>query len=414
MNDKLEYDLKIEKFDHEGRGIGYIDSKIVFVNNTIPGDRVMAKIIKNKKNYCIAKVTKFIEFSLDRVEPACPYFNYCGGCDLQNINYESQLKFKENKVKEILSKFGSIDMDKVKPILATSDNVFYYRNKLTFQVKKQIGLFSRDSYNLVSVDKCYIASLQINNILLAIKDKIKLENIEQIVIRSSFYNKKTMVIFVGKNFNLDNIKSIHNIVDSIYIKENSNYKHVYGDMFIEEKLGNYIFRISPDSFFQVNSKTCVKLYDKIIEYGNFNQSENVLDLYCGTGTIGIYISKFVNKVIGYEINNYAVKDAEINKKNNLVDNIEFYCGSSELFYDNITTKIDIIIVDPPRSGLNEKTIKGIVSVKPCKVIYVSCDPVTLARDLNLLSENYDVIEITPVDMFPNTKHVECVCVLNRR
>ena len=410
MNDKLEYDLKIEKFDHEGRGIGYIDSKIVFVNNTIPGDRVIVQITKNKKSYCIAKVIKFLEFSIDRVEPTCPYFNFCGGCDLQNINYESQLKFKENKVKEILSKFGSIDRNKVRPILSCNDNNFYYRNKLTFHVKKQIGLFSRDSYNLVSVDKCYIASDEINNILVAIKDRIKLENMEQVVIRSSIYNKKTMVIFVGKNFKLDNIKSIHNIADSIYIKENSTYKHVYGDMFIEEKLGNYIFRISPDSFFQVNSKMCVKLYDKIIQYGNFKGDENVLDLYCGTGTIGIYISKLVNKVIGYEINKYAIIDAQINKKNNLVDNIEFVCGSSELSFDNITDSTDIIIVDPPRNGLNEETINGIISVKPCKVIYVSCDSVTLARDLKILSDFYEVVEATPVDMFPNTKHVE-VCTL---
>lgn len=410
MNDKLEYDLKIEKFDHEGRGIGYIDSKIVFVNNTIPGDRVIVQITKNKKSYCIAKVIKFLEFSIDRVEPTCPYFNFCGGCDLQNINYESQLKFKENKVKEILSKFGSIDRNKVRPILSCNDNNFYYRNKLTFHVKKQIGLFSRDSYNLVSVDKCYIASDEINNILVAIKDRIKLENMEQVVIRSSIYNKKTMVIFVGKNFKLDNIKSIHNIADSIYIKENSTYKHVYGDMFIEEKLGNYIFRISPDSFFQVNSKMCVKLYDKIIQYGNFKGDENVLDLYCGTGTIGIYISKLVNKVIGYEINKYAIIDAQINKKNNLVDNIEFVRGSSELSFDNITDSTDIIIVDPPRNGLNEETINGIISVKPCKVIYVSCDSVTLARDLKILSDFYEVVEATPVDMFPNTKHVE-VCTL---
>lgn len=411
MNNDLECVLKIEKFDHEGRGIGYIDSKVVFVNNTVPGDTVMVQITKNKKNYSVAKVIKYLEFSLDRIKPICPYFNLCGGCDLQNINYESQLAFKENKVKEILSKFGSIDMKKVKPILADYENNFYYRNKLTFQVKKQIGLYARDSYHLVSVDKCYIASLEINNILVAIKNNVKLENIEQVVIRSSFYNKKTMVTFAGEKINVNNILKIKDSVNSIYIKENGNYKHIYGDIFIEEKLRDYIFRISPDSFFQVNPKTCVKLYDKIIQYGDFKQSANVLDLYCGTGTIGIYISKFVNKVIGYEINKYAISDALINKKNNLVDNIEFVCGSSELSFDNITSKVDVIIVDPPRNGLNKETIKGIISVKPCKVIYVSCDPVTLARDLKLLSDFYEIIEITPVDMFPNTKHVECVSLL---
>lgn len=414
MNDKNLYEIIIERFDHEGRGIGYIDSKIVFVNNTIPGDKVIVQITKNKKNYCIAKVIKFLNYSVDRIEPICPYFNDCGGCDLQNISYENQLKFKENKVKDILNKYGLIDMNKVKPILAINDNNFCYRNKLTFQVKKDIGLFNKNSYELVCIDKCYIASKQINDVLIAVKNNIKLENIEQIVIRNSFYNSKVMIIFIGNYINLNNVERIKSMVDSIYIKENNIYKHIYGDMFIEEKLGNYIFRISPDSFFQVNPKMCIKLYDKIVEYGHFKKNENVLDLYCGTGTIGIYISKFVHKVIGYEINKYAIMDAEINKKNNLVDNVEFYCGTSELSFNNITYNIDIIIVDPPRSGLNESTINGIINVKPCKVIYVSCDPITLARDLKILSNFYNVIEVTPVDMFPNTKHVECVCLLNRR
>ena len=308
-----------------------------------------------------------------------------------------------------MSKFANIDINKIKTILYDNCN-FYYRNKLTFQVKETIGLYSKNSYNLISVDKCYIASLKINEILLIIKNNIDLKNIEQIIIRNSVYNDKIMVIFVGKNINLNNLFLLKNYVDSIYVKKD-DYTLLYGDKYLEEKLGSYIFKISPDSFFQVNSSMCVRLYNKILEYGNFKGDENVLDLYCGTGTIGIYISKFVNSVIGYEINKYAIMDAELNKKKNSVDNIQFVCGSSELSFDNITSNIDIIIVDPPRSGLNQKTITGIKNVKPCKVIYVSCDPVTLARDLKILSDCYIVIEITPVDMFPNTKHVECVCLL---
>ncbi len=414
MNDENLYEVMIERFDHDARGIGYIDGKVTFVDSVIPGDKVMVSISKSKKKYNVAKVVKFLEYSNKRINSICPFFDRCGGCDLHHINYEHQLVFKENKIKDIITKFASIDINKIKPILFISDNNFYYRNKVTFQVEKEIGLFTKNSYKLVNVDKCYIASNKINEVLLKIKNKINLENIEQIIIRSSFYNNKVMVIFIGKNINLSNIKKLENNVDSIYVKQDNIYNLVYGDNYLEEKLGNYIFKISPDSFFQVNPKMCVKLYDKIIEYGNFKGDEIVLDLYCGTGTIGIYISKFVHKVIGYEINEYAVKDAIINSKANLVDNIEFVCGSSELSFENITNNVDVIIVDPPRSGLNENTIKGIISVKPCKVIYVSCDPVTLARDLNLLSESYDVIEITPVDMFPNTKHVECVCVLNIR
>lgn len=413
MNDENLYEIMIERFDHDARGIGYIDGKITFVDNVIPGDKVMVSIDKSKKKYNIAKVIKFLEYSNNRINSICPFFDRCGGCDLQHINYDYQLNFKENKVKDIIAKFANVKSSKIKSILFIDDNIFYYRNKVTFQVEKEIGLFSKNSYKLVNIDKCYIASNRINDILFEIKNKINLENIEQIIIRSSFYNNNAMVIFVGIIVDLDNIKKIKDNVNSIYIKQNDVYNLVYGDTYLEEKLGNYTFKISPDSFFQVNPKMCVKLYDKIIEYGNFTGSEIVLDLYCGTGTIGIYISKFVKKVIGYEINKYAVKDAIINAKTNLVDNIEFVCGSSELSFKNITDNIDTIIVDPPRSGLNESTIKGIISVKPCKVIYVSCDPVTLARDLKMLDEFYEVMEITPVDMFPNTKHVECVVLMSR-
>lgn len=413
MNDENLYEIMIERFDHDARGIGYIDGKITFVDNVIPGDKVMVSIDKSKKKYNIAKVIKFLEYSNNRINSICPFFDRCGGCDLQHINYDYQLNFKENKVKDIIAKFANVNSSKIKSILCIDDNIFYYRNKVTFQVEKEIGLFSKNSYKLVNIDKCYIASNRINDILFEIKNKINLENIEQIIIRSSFYNNNVMVIFVGRIVDLANIKKIKDNVNSIYIKQNDVYNLVYGDTYLEEKLGNYTFKISPDSFFQVNSKMCVKLYDKIIEYGNFTGSEIVLDLYCGTGTIGIYISKFVKKVIGYEINKYAVQDAIINAKTNLVDNIGFVCGSSELSFKNITDNIDAIIVDPPRSGLNESTIKGIISVKPCKVIYVSCEPVTLARDLKMLGEFYEVMEITPVDMFPNTKHVECVVLMSR-
>ena len=317
------------------------------------------------------------------------------------------------KVREILNKFANIDESRIKNIIK-SDNKFFYRNKLTFQVKEKIGLFAKNSYDLINIDKCLIASFKINEVLIKIKKIIDLKNIEQVIIRNSFYNDKVMVIFVGKNIDINNILKLKEIIDSLYIKTDDEYKLISGEAYLEEKLGEYVFKISPDSFFQVNSKMCVKLYDKIIEYGNFKKNENVLDLYCGTGTIGIYISKFVKNVIGYEINKYAVMDAEENKKKNLVDNIRFVCGSSELVFENITNNIDVIIVDPPRSGLNQKTIDGIINVKSCKVIYVSCDPVTLARDLKKLQIFYEVVEITPVDMFPNTKHVECVCVLNLR
>lgn len=391
-----------------------MDGKTVFVENTVPGDIVNICVKKNKKNYSIATVANFIKYSCNRIKPKCPYFDKCGGCDLQNISYSDQLIFKEEKVKEILERFANVDRSKVKSILNNVENQFNYRNKLTLQVDKKIGLYGKNSYNLVPIDKCLISSKKINEIISIIEENINLENINQVVIRNSFYNNKIMVIFKCKNVNIDNLIKLKDFVDSIYINEKKDYKLVYGLEYLEEKIGDYIFKISPDSFFQVNTIMCEKLYNKIIEYGNFKGNENVLDLYCGTGTIGIYISKYVKNVIGYEINKYAIMNAQDNLKINNVYNANFYCGSSELSFENVTNNIDTIIVDPPRSGLNSETIQGIINVKPCKVIYVSCDPVTLARDLKIIGEYYDVIEVTPVDMFPNTKHVECVSVLSRK
>lgn len=406
------FDLEIEKFDHEGRGLGFYNGKIVFVDGTIPGDVVNVNIVKNKKNFAIASIKKILKYSPDRIESICPYFDKCGGCDIQNIDYNKQLIFKENKVKEILEKFGNIKPEIIKPIINLKDNNFKYRNKITFQVKKSIGMFGKKSYDLVEVDKCYLIDDEVNNVLKIIQENMDLEFIKQIVIRKSFYNNDIMVIFAGDNLKIKNLDYLKTSVSSIYIKCNEKYNLIFGKEYLEEKLGDYIFKISPDSFFQVNTKMCIELYNKIIEYGNFNGTEKVLDLYCGTGTISIYISKYIKSVLGYEINKYAVMDANENKKNNLIDNVSFICGSSELSFENITDNIDVIIVDPPRSGLNDKTIQGIVNVKPCKVIYVSCDPVTLSRDLKLLSDYYEITEVTPVDMFPNTKHVETITVLN--
>lgn len=397
--------VKIERLDHQGRGISKVNGITTFIPNSLPGEEVDIEIIQNKKNYKIGTIKKYVKKSDLRINPICPHYDKCGGCDLQHMNYLNQLKFKYEKVKNIISRFTSIDVSKVKEILYSYE--LYYRNKATFQVNNKIGFFNKKSNEIVSVEKCHIVSNKINDVL-NILNGCDLDGIEKIVVRTNDID--TMVIIKSSIISNEIREKLKRY--SI-IKYNKKYEFLNGNKYIKDRIGNYQFLISPDSFYQVNSKVVKKLYDKVLEYLNPNGNEKILDLYSGTGTIGIYVSKFVQKVISVEINKYAVNDAKLNAKINNVNNIEFICDDVANVIDKFNN-IDSIIVDPPRAGLDDKTISYLKKISSNKIIYISCDVMTFARDLEKLSDMYDVIEITPVDMFPNTSHVECVCVLKRR
>lgn len=403
--------VKILKMDHQGRGISKLGEKTVFVNKALPNEVVDIKIEKENKKIMEADVVRLIEKSPKRIEPVCPYYSLCGGCDLMHINYLDELLYKENKIRQIIDKFTTLPLNIIKPIVGnTNEN---YRNKVTFHVNGKIGFYKEKSFNIIEIDNCYIADFKINKILKKIKT-INLNNIYEIVIRTSKYLEDNMVILKVNNF-IDENKIINDLkadVDTIIIYQNKEYKTIYGKGFINDKIGDYIFKISPDSFFQVNTKGAKILYDKVLEYLNPSINDKVLDLYCGTGTIGIYISKYVHSVKGVEINKYAVMDANYNKNKNSVNNISFECLDASKI-DKIKDKFDSVIVDPPRSGLDKKTINYLINLKPKKIVYVSCDPITLARDLELIKNYYNVLEITPVDMFSNTYHVESVVLLTK-
>ena len=401
--------VKVLKMDHQGRGIAKVNDKAVFIYNALPDEVVDIRVIKENKKIMEAVVLKYIETSKKRINPICPYYLECGGCDLMHINYNDELEYKENKIRQIIEKFTTLPLQIIKPIVGNDNK--NYRNKATFHVDSKIGYYSKKSFKIVDIDNCFIASKEINDILKNLK-KINLNNIYEIVIRTSKYLKDKMIILKFNNYINEEeiISKLKNIVDSIIIYQNKEYKTIYGKGFINDKIGDYIFKISPDSFFQVNTSQAKILYDKVLEYLNPNINDKVLDLYCGTGTIGIYVSKYVKSVKGIEINKYAVIDANYNKKINNVDNISFECLDASKV-DKIKDKFDSVIVDPPRSGLDKKAINYLINLKAKKIVYVSCDPVTLARDLEILKDYYNVKEITPVDMFSNTYHVECVCVL---
>lgn len=397
--------LKIEKLDHYGRGITKLDNKTVFVKDALPDEIVEINIIKEKKNYAEANVLKYIQKSNNRIEPKCPYYNSCGGCNIMHIPYEDQLKFKQNKIENIIKKYLNNEV-KINDIVS-SDRIDFYRNKTTFQVQEKIGFYKENTYDIINIDSCTISDKLINNSIKFLK-RLNLKEITKITCRTGL--NELMIIIETQNENLD-ITPLKEIAHSIYLKTNNKYIHKFGSENIYEKLENYKFKISPDSFFQVNIDTCLKLYNKVKEYVKNNK--NVIDLYCGTGSIGIFVSEN-NNVIGIEMNEYAIKDAIDNKKLNNIKNIDFICGDSGKKLKDLNFMPDTIIVDPPRNGLNKETINNILKFDSKEIIYVSCDPMTLMRDLNALNEYYDIKEITPFDMFPNTHHIETIAYLTKK
>lgn len=395
--------IKVEKMDNMARGIGYIDGKIAFIDNSLAGEVIEAEKIYENKKYIVFKNMSIIDKSPLRIEPVCKYYSVCGGCDLMHLNYTHQLEYKTKKIKDLVYKYLKDDI----PVcdIVSSLN-FNYRNKVSFKVNRKLCYVKKKSNELINVDKCYLLDERINE-MIDVLNKNVLDKIEEVIIRCG--KKDVMIILKGiwDNKLIENLKEY---VSSIYF----NDELVFGDKYIENVIGDYKFVISPNSFFQVNDYQVKKLYDKVVEYADLNGEEIVLDLYCGTGTIGVYLSKYAKEVIGVEVNKDAIKDANINKKINNVENISFICDTTSNINEIVSKKIDLVIVDPPRSGLDKNTINYILKNNIKRVVYVSCDPMTLMRDLNILKNAYDIKEITPFDMFPNTYHVECVCSLNLR
>lgn len=391
---------KIEKLDNFGRGISHINNKIVFISNALEEEVVDATTTYSNKKFDEAKVNEIIEVSKMRIKPICPYFDICGGCNLLHMNYDEQLKFKYNKVKDIIFKYLKENI-KVNDVIYS--NQFNYRNKASFEVKEKLCYKMRKSTNLVDINYCYLLDNNINDIV-HVLNNLNLKNINNITIRTG---EEDIMVIISGNPTQEIIDALKEKARSIYV----NDKLVYGKSNIVSKIGNYEFFVSDKSFFQVNKYNVKNLYDKVLEYAELTGNENILDLYCGTGTIGIYLSKYAKSVIGIEVNEQAIFDANVNKNKNNIENISFICDTTSNINNIVNNDFDVIIVDPPRSGLDKNTINFLINSKAKRIVYVSCDIMTLVRDLNILKQDYDIREITPVDMFPNTYHVECVCVL---
>lgn len=399
------YINKVINQNNEGYGIVKNNDKVVFIPYSLAGDVINYEIIKENKKYDIGKIINIINESNERTKPICKYYYECGGCNLMHQKYNYQLEFKKNKVINNLKHISNINIDDIDIIY---DNSFNYRNHITLSVKKDvIGFYKNNSNEIIDIDYCYISNDKINNVLKEIRlflNKYKNNYINKISIKVF---DEVLINISSNDFKLINeFKRFVNF-DSLYI----NDKYVLGKKYIIAKLNNYKYKVSSKDFFQKNTNMTIKLYDYIKELVNNN--ETVLDLYCGSGGIGIYISDKVKSVIGIEVIKESIDNALENALLNNINNIKFICGKTENNINNIKN-IDTIIVDPPRVGLNKNAIKDILKINSNKIIYVSCNSTTLARDINLLKEYYSIECIKLFDLFPNTGHVECVSLLHRK
>ena len=398
--------MKVEviKFDNSGRGIGYLNDKIIFIPKTVPGDIVDVEIVLEKKNYLEGRLVDVITPSKLRQKPICPYFNECGGCDLMHISLSESLEYKLNKVNDILKR-NKIDYEVIKII--KSQCPYNYRDKVTLKiVDGKIGFFQTDTHKLVEINYCYLCKEAINNV---IKD-IHTLNIKngEVIIRCNYNDE--LLLSLNTLDKIDNIETLINEHKIVGIVKND--KCIYGEDYFIDKINEYLFKVSYNSFFQVNPYICSELFKLIEKYTD--KSNNVLDLYCGVGTLSIVASMNAKNVLGVEINSNAIIDANLNKTLNKRNNVDFICEDTKNILNKITSDFDTIILDPPRSGVVQKVLNKIIEVNPDKIIYVSCDPNTLARDLKLLEEKYIISNFKLLDMFPETEHNESIVVLEKK
>ncbi len=398
--------MKVEKLDYFGRGIIREKDKIIFVENALEEEEVEVRVLKEKKKYMEAEVAFFKTKNKNRVEPVCPYYSSCGGCMLMHMNPSYQSEFKRRKVEEILSRGIGEDIT-VSEVVESS--FYHYRNKVVLHVENgKFGFFEKKTNHLIEMKECLLLKDSMNPILSILREYVKKEKgITKITIKLGNQTNEVMILLEGR------VKSYQEILPFLDVLVINN-KVVSDKKRITSIIGKKEYLVSKNSFFQVNEEITEKLYDKILFYIKKNKAENVLDLYCGTGTIGIYISPYVEKVVGVEVVEDAICDANQNKERNKAFNVSFLLGKVEDHLDVFKEDIDTVIIDPPRKGLDSSVVDLLNEKKIKTILYVSCNPITLGRDLKKLGANYHIVEVTPFDMFPNTYHVECVCVLNRR
>lgn len=406
-----EYDVAITKQDHFGDGITKVGDKLVFVKHGLSGDQCRIVITNVKKTFAVAKIEKMFQPSSERVKPICPHYEECGGCSLMHQLEKKQLAFKENKVRELFSRFAGISDFEIESI--SHGQLVHYRNKVVFHgLNGQLGFYQEKSRDLVEIHQCLLVDEEIDQVYQRMRDYLNAypdEEIWEVMIRKTSL-KELMLVVKGK-VNSEHLSSFFRDFPLASLLLNGEV--ISGKRYITEKIFDFQFRILPEAFFQVNYDMMLNLYQKVIDYYRDRQYRKVLDLYSGTGTIGLLLTPYVEEVVGIEVVKDAVLAAKMNQEINQVKNISFIHGKVEDYIDEFE-HIDSLVVDPPRSGLDSKTIATILKISPDSMVYISCDPVTLARDLKSLLSNYQLSHVHLVDMFPNTYHIETVVILEKK
>lgn len=471
-NDILE--LTIQSYAYEGKGVAKIPVEkdgetkdfVIFVQHAYPGDVVKAEIKKIKKSYAEAKLVEVISASEERISARCNFFGTCGGCKQQDLSYPSQVRYKQEQVKDIFNRLGDFN-DFIFEEIIPAEQIFFYRNKMEFSFAGQrwltldeinsseiidrnfaLGLHLPNLFDKVlDLNECFLQSETSNKILNFTRAFFKERNtsiyttkthsgyLRNLVVKESKHFPELMVNLVTSEENdglMDEytqslkkeIPAVTTIINNISKKKAlvalGDYEKVFhGNGIIHDSIGGYKFRISANSFFQTNTLQAVNLYQTVLDFAGLSGNEIVYDLYCGAGTISIFVSKFAKEIYGFEVVQSAIADAEVNKKLNQIKNVKFFLADLyNSFFDVIESqnipKPDVIIVDPPRNGMHKNTIADILQFSPKKIVYVSCNPTTQVRDIKLLCDaGYKLIKVKPVDMFPHTYHIENVALLEK-
>ncbi len=461
-----EIELDIDSAAYEGKGIGKLDGQVVFVPNTAPGDKVKTRIIKKKKSYLEGKLLEVIEEGPERIEPKCQHAQHCGGCNWQHVSYKHQLEFKQEQVQDHMHRIGDLTHLEVNETLGCEDT-FYYRNKMEYSMGHKRWLsreeIERDEFvsdrcfaaglhapgrfdKILNISECHLQDPVSYQILDFVRSWCKERDIppfnridhegfmRNLVIRKAYHTDDLMVNIVTYQDDQEIIKNmadalldefpqittiINNVNDTRRPTAEGRYKKIiYGPGYITDKIGPYHFNIDANAFFQTNTRQAERLYEVAKEYAGIQQDDVVYDLYCGVGTLSLFLSNEAKRVVGIELEDVSIKNARKNAEENEVGNVAFVEGDmKDVFTEEITDDHgfpDCLITDPPRSGMHPEVVERLKELKVPKLVYISCNSSTMARDLKELNEVYDILEIQPVDMFPQTYHIETVAKLRLR
>ena len=430
--------IKIHGLGSSGEGVGKFDGLAIFVEGALPDEEILVEIETLKKNYAVGRLVEIVKASSERAEPFCPLYKDCGGCQLQHLSYAAQLSRKRQQVVDAIERIGKLGGVEIFETLGM-DNPLRYRNKMQFPVGKnlQIGCFARGSHKIIDTSSCLIQNELNDKILAAVRNVAKKFNLQPYdedthrgflrhVMGRVGCNGEFMIVLVTATKNFPNeknfvrallkeIPNVTSIQQNVQTFRNNvilgrETKILYGKPTIHDKIGKLTFNISARSFFQVNTTQAEVLYKTALDFAELHGHETIIDAYCGTGTISLFMARKARKVIGVEVVSSAVADAKKNARENNIRNAEFIVGNAVKVIPKLFEPVDVVVVDPPRAGCDKKVLETFAAMKPEKIIYVSCNPATLARDLKILDDlGYRAKKIQPVDMF--TSHVESVAQL---